>query len=534
MKRRPFPFLIIILVTLGIIIRWNAGPRTIDDAYITYRYARNLLSGIGFVYNPGEHVLGTTTPLYTMLLALIALPLEGAKAAFPQISLILNSLIDGLNCLFLFRLGNELRSKWVGYATALAWAIAPFSVTFAIGGLETSLFVLLLLLTSYYYVKSAFRRSAFFAALAFLTRPDALILLIPLSIDFVIKSSPIKSHFQNKKVYLSDHPESVSRKIYCQSLTIFTLPILLWVGFATVYFGTPIPQSMIAKALAYHLPANSALIRLLQHYATPFFEDASLHSVGIFIGLFIYPSLSLLGTYYIARTKPQARPVMVFPWLYFLAYSIAHPLIFRWYLTPPLFLYFLSIFSGIDILTEKVFETIRSVKSSATNFPTYLAKFFFMFVLPTTLIAQAWTIHPDHGINRLAPKMAWYKLELLYHQAADIINQGSVGQTKFVIAAGDVGVLGYYTQARILDTVGLNSAQTRQYYPLDEKYYVINYAIPAKLILDLKPEFVTFLEVYGRKSLLQDPEFLSNYTLIAKLDTDIYGSRGMLIYRLSK
>ncbi len=157
-----------------------------------------------------------------------------------------------------------------------------------------------------------------------------------------------------------------------------------------------------------------------------------------------------------------------------------------------------------------------------------------MFILPTTLIAQAWTIHPDHGINRLAPKMAWYKLELLYHQAADIINQGSVGQTKFVIAAGDVGVLGYYTQARILDTVGLNSAQTRQYYPLDEKYYVINYAIPAKLILDLKPEFVIFLEVYGRKSLLQDPEFLSNYTLIAKLDTDIYGSRGMLIYRLSK
>ena len=33
-----------------------------DDAYITYRYARNLADGAGFVYNPGERVLGTTPP----------------------------------------------------------------------------------------------------------------------------------------------------------------------------------------------------------------------------------------------------------------------------------------------------------------------------------------------------------------------------------------------------------------------------------------------------------------------------------------
>jgi len=43
-----------------------------------------------------------------------------------------------------------------------------------------------------------------------------------------------------------------------------------------------------------------------------------------------------------------------------------------------------------------------------------------------------------------------------------------------------------------------------------------------------------FLEVYGRKSLLQDAEFLSTYHLIAKLDTDIYGSQGLLIYHISE
>src|SRR5712691_4850324 len=43
-----------------------------EDALITLRYAENIAAGHGFVYNPGERVLGSTTPLYTLLLALAA------------------------------------------------------------------------------------------------------------------------------------------------------------------------------------------------------------------------------------------------------------------------------------------------------------------------------------------------------------------------------------------------------------------------------------------------------------------------------
>ena len=38
-----------------------------DDAFITYRYAYNLATGQGFVYNPGEWFMGTTAPFYGML-----------------------------------------------------------------------------------------------------------------------------------------------------------------------------------------------------------------------------------------------------------------------------------------------------------------------------------------------------------------------------------------------------------------------------------------------------------------------------------
>jgi hypothetical protein len=41
----------------------------VDDFYITYRYAWNLLHGLGFVFNPGERVYGLTDPGYGLLLA---------------------------------------------------------------------------------------------------------------------------------------------------------------------------------------------------------------------------------------------------------------------------------------------------------------------------------------------------------------------------------------------------------------------------------------------------------------------------------
>jgi hypothetical protein len=93
-----------------------------------------------------------------------------------------------------------------------------------------------------------------------------------------------------------------------------------------------------------------------------------------------------------------------------------------------------------------------------------------------------------------------------------------------------VGVLGFYTPARILDTVGLNSPESLRYYPLDKQFYVINYAIPSGLVLDQKPDYVVILEVYARLTLLKDPRFSQQYTLLRTLPTDIYGSRGMLIF----
>ena len=149
-------------------------------------------------------------------------------------------------------------------------------------------------------------------------------------------------------------------------------------------------------------------------------------------------------------------------------------------------------------------------------------------VVAFALTANGWTLHPDHGPDRPAPEMAYIKLELMYEEVGrELKNKIASDET---LAAGDIGALGYFSSARILDTVGLITPQVAHYYPLPESYYEINYAIAPNLILDYKPDYLVILEIYGRHELIGEPEFEALYKLKKRIDTDIYGTEGMLIF----
>ncbi len=494
----------ILIPLLAIAAHLIPGPRTIDDAYITFRYARNLISGTGLVFNPGEHVLGTTTPLYSLLMAGLALVTGGAQAPFPILAWALNALAAAAGAYLLILLGASLGSRRAGLAAAAVWAVAPMSVTFAIGGMETSLFIALMLATLYLHLSERPVAAAAFAALSLLTRPDALLFLLPLALERLRRSLP------------AGRLNPAPLRITAREATAFLIPVGTWAVFATLYYGNPIPHSILAKTQAYLLPQEAGLVRLLQHYATPFLGHLLFGVPWIGVGLVAYPILYGLGALRALRARPDSWAVLAFPWVYLAAFAIANPLIFRWYLAPPLPLYFLGIFLGAERLGSDLRRPALIVGLASAAF---------------VMTLNGWTLSPDHGPSRPAPEMAYIKLELLYEQVArDLKDSLLPGQ---VLAAGDVGALGYFTQARILDTVGLISPQSLAYYPQPRAAYVINYAIPAALVLDQQPDYLVILEVYGRNTLLQDRAFRAAYTLTRTLDTDIYGSQGMLVFRRS-
>lgn len=555
----------VLIIVLAIAARVIPGPRTIDDAYITFRYARNLLAGQGFVYNPGEPVLGTTTPLYTLLMAGLGALTGGPRAPFPELALGVNALADAITCLFLLGLGVRFGVERAGAAAALAWAVAPFSVTFAIGGLETSVYIALLTGTVWAAARSYGQAdparlkyrglAALLASFSLLTRPDALILLGPLALERLGSALPRRIPGGPAPFLRGPTPflRGQAERIHPVELAAAVLPYGAWAVYATLAFGSPLPHSILAKAAAYHLSAGEGLIRLLQHYTTPFMEHNLLGSpLAVGMGLVLVPFLFILGARRVLRTESRLLAWVLYPLLYLITFALANPLIFRWYLTPPLPAYFFFIFVGLEGLWQALLvfgarllwgkptgssPSLSSGVTASTGMPSPSSPIVvlpgwvipLLLAIPILFSLAEWRLSLDHAGSQPAPEMAFIKLELLYYQAAGRINPRLTPQS--VLAAGDVGVLGYFTPARILDTVGLNSPVSTRYYPLPADQYVINYAIPVDLILDQRPDWVVILEVYGRRTLLLDPRFQAGYHLVEKIETDMYGSDGLLIFQ---
>lgn len=154
---------------------WRVHWFTIDDSYISFRYARNLARGLGLVYNPGEAIEGYTNFLWTVVLAggirmgldphLVAKVL-GAAAALGSLVLV-------------YRLADRLQPLRTlpCVATWLLASSVPFSA-YAVLGLETSGFVFLVLLGTWRMFLEVERGrgipwSGLVFAAAGLTRPEA-------------------------------------------------------------------------------------------------------------------------------------------------------------------------------------------------------------------------------------------------------------------------------------------------------------------------------------------------------------------------
>ncbi len=118
---------------------------TVDDAYISLRYAQHLAQGHGLVWNPGEspRVEGYSNFLWVLLMALAEKVAPGRAASLVGIA----GVLCGLACLPLVaRLARALGAGDLGVAAAVgALAAAPCFAFWTVAGLETPAFALAML-----------------------------------------------------------------------------------------------------------------------------------------------------------------------------------------------------------------------------------------------------------------------------------------------------------------------------------------------------------------------------------------------------
>ena len=142
-----------------------------DDAFISFRYAQNLVAGNGLVYNVGERVEGYTNFLWTMLAALAL-----AAGADIVVATYLAGVVLALALILAtYAVGRGLLGPAWALAAALLVATSQSLLVYTArgGGLETGLFALLALLgTGAYMMRKGAAWAGALLGLATLTRPE--------------------------------------------------------------------------------------------------------------------------------------------------------------------------------------------------------------------------------------------------------------------------------------------------------------------------------------------------------------------------
>ena len=196
-----------------------------EDALIVLRYARNLLAGEGFVFNPGERVLGVTTPLHTLASTLyVGLSPENAPA-LQNLAGLLFLVLGGFMVLVLMR---RMGYPYLGLAAALL-TLDNFNANYLYFGMEVHLFAFLVLLAFHLFIDGKEAACGVVLGLAFLTRYDAALPAALIGTGLLIE----KKRFPWRLV------------------TGFAVPVAPWLVFAQLYFGSIVPNPLAAKK-GYH------------------------------------------------------------------------------------------------------------------------------------------------------------------------------------------------------------------------------------------------------------------------------------------
>jgi hypothetical protein len=212
---------------LGAALWW---PRTVDDAFITFRYAANLVDGVGAVFNPGERVEGYSSPSWMLLtaaaIAVGADPVPVAKG--------LGLLASILTVVLVF--ADTRRIEPAGRAESTAVILLGTSVVlqiWSVAGMETNAYGLL-----------------FMAGLVPLARDD------PTAREVLLASSCLAAAALTR-------PEGVAfwtlgavvaawggRADRLRRIATYVLPGVLILGhlaWRIAYYGIPLPNTYYAK-----------------------------------------------------------------------------------------------------------------------------------------------------------------------------------------------------------------------------------------------------------------------------------------------
>jgi hypothetical protein len=441
-------------------LRLNPGLFLIfDDSYITLKFAANLLELKAITFNGSDILIGATSPLHILLVALAGLwfKLELASILIGVTAFMGSSIL-------VYLLADEIcRDKKTAWLAGILMSTSSWMIFDALNGLETTTFIFLSLLTFYLFKK--YRNDFCYIpvlVLCILTRPEGW---------FVAGSIWICYAFQ----FGLGRNDQLKRQVWVEIGLFFLLisPCFLINYFYTSSFW---PSSAFSKML-FFAEGDFAWETKLNFLRRSFL---------LFFNTFLFPEAVLVLPLILF-----ARRVIVLPffWFYLLLFYGAYYFLFPggighyWCRYQHIFipLVLIAIASGY-------FEVLRICR---------------MKVLKALvgLLLAAFILYNQYGsfsdVKRLYRKATKQTRDIPVELALWLKNNTAEDA---VVAVHDIGTIGYFSGRKVLDLVGLTNknvadyywdSRTRKIFPLKERE-VIEY------LLAEKPDYLIMFPEWDR------------------------------------
>jgi arabinofuranosyltransferase len=476
-------------------------PFTVDDAFITFRYARNLSTGLGPVFNPGERVEGYTSFLWMLLLSL------GHRLHLDPIPL--SKLLGLISTLA--TMGIVIWSAWlvsehprrVGFVAGFGLALCADVALSSVAGLETTFFML--------WISAAVARSlweeqseslpwsAVLFALAGLTRPEGL------------------AFFALYLVYQVLIARRKLKHVLLASLFFLVLVGPHW-AWRLAFYGQALPNTYYAKMVP--LPVR--------------FLRGCVYIVHFFVhGGFFF----VMGGYLALRQRNCK--------LRYLLWMAAGGLGIAWweggdwmeghrFLVPVIPIYCLIAAEAFSTAYEQASATVPGARLSFAGRSLAAAVLTGLYVVTTVLVT--WNLWHYTTVRAEGYRGAHMALAEWLEAAYPANN---------AVALMDVGIVGYYTDLRVIDITGLTDAtiahspSARSLSIFHEKIYDPSYVLdqePGVIVLvstdtHLAPDYPIDMRIYT------DERFQHAYVLDHTLEhyhDERLGIYTLLVFRRQK
>ena len=398
-----------------------------DDSYITLRFAVNFFKYNGITYDGSTFLSGATSPLHIVCIALLGLLMKMEEASL-AIGIIFFVLSSFLVYLWILALCGSRRAALLG---GMMMATSGWLIFDALNGLETTSFICFSLLTFYLYYR--YQGKPLYAvplALSILTRPEGWFIACALWLWQLIR-------------YCIDSDRLILKQLAI-ALGIFFVLILPYLILSFLQTGSLLPGTAYAKAVFF----GESTMPLINKAG--FFKNRLLP----FYGSFLYPASLFMLPLMLFSRRVIALPYL---WFYFIIFYGTY----------------FAVYPG-------------AIQNYWNRYQHIFIPFIIMAIASGAVIASG--IVRNKAVRIMA--VTFIAASILYNQgasfiAADKTYAAEISSTRnqkidlalwlkrntpenSLIALHDIGAVGYYSERKILDLVGLVNPEVTGYY-LDQR-----------------------------------------------------------------